>query len=633
MRIPTIFWISIALAAVILIGKSAITFNHAATDPSERSQAPSPNISLENRQTFAYNEFRHKPASQNAAQEGLYSTDLPENEQTALASAQKLLEAKNSEEYKKMRQQWQGNEKEMARWIFFDAEAKILEGKTHEAAEILESSRFKGQEENDRLLRLAGLYIVENPQRALAYLSEAVQNEPENPDLHLFKASLNEALNQNRLAAIAYVSSIKFDANNPHRREMLADFYLRTKQYPQALAILQDTMDSPSLDSIWLKAAFWTRVAFPFKIQGKEQEIPGGRLKNLAAHILSLPEGIYWNEQAFSQIPGNQNFLSQQQETFWLQLLSSLKTGKEKKALTFLLENPFQYDSWAPDLEKGLITLLNFRLYQNEGGNRSLSFLLPQDGNVETPAQLLQLLAGLSETPPEQLASAIPYQLHDLLLNQEAFVVPFLAMGWNEAALQLHTMKQIPEHYPQWVALSLAKAISQNRDSKTALIFAQEQPPSSPLSLTLAELALEAGEERLAFETLKEIYTKNDESGKRAALILGQFLAEHHNPADAKKALAAQPSLAEEPAAKEILARIAIQQGDLNSAHALYLQIEKESSEAKSFLAQKAFADKDWTKARILTESLLKNHPGNPGLEENLMKIKAEEQSARRSGI
>ena len=636
MRIAKIFWISISLTVTVLIGYSVINFDHNAVGSSEGKKDPyslsnTPKQDIPN--SIGLNESYYKIPPQHLGmdnpQEKSISTDIPKNEQTTLASGEKLLEANNIEEYERLRKEWQGKEKEISRWVFLDAQALILDGKTQDAVKLLESSHFKGKDESDRLVRLAGLSIIENPQQALVYLSDAVQNEPQNPDLHLFKASLSEALKQNRLAGGAYLSAVKQDSDNPHRREMLADFYLRSRQFPQALAILEDTLQPPSLDSIWLKTAFWNRMAIPVHTQWKEQDIPPGSLKNLAGYILALPPGVYWNEQTFAQLSDKKNYLSQQQETFWLQLLSALKNGQEKNALTLLLENPFQNDSWAPDLEKGLKALLHYRLFQKENGSQTLASLLPLNGNAETPMQLLQLLAALSETPPEQLHSAIPYQLHDFLLGEEAFVIPFLAIEWTEAALQLHRLKKIPENYPQWVAVSLAKAIKQNRDSKTALSFALEQPTSNALSLVLAELALETGEERLAFDTLKEIYTKNDESGKRAALILGQFLAEHNNPEDAKKALTAQPSLAEEPAAKEILARIALQQGDQNGAHSLYMQIEKESSEAKSFLAKKAFADKDWTKARILTESLLKNYPGNPQLEENLTRIKVEEQKLK----
>ena len=201
-----------------------------------------------------------------------------------------------------------------------------------------------------------------------------------------------------------------------------------------------------------------------------------------------------------------------------------------------------------------------------------------------------------------------------------------MAAGWNEAAIQLHAVKDFPSTFPSWLAVSFAEALNQNRDAEVALGFASAQKPSSALSLLIAELALANKDKQKAFEVLKGIYTTNDTSGRKAALMLGQFLMEHDNPQDAKKALLAQPALADDAAAKELLARIAVQEGDIEKAAELYSTLETQSSEAKSFLARKAYADKDWTRARKLTEALLLEFPDNPTLQDNLKKIALEEK-------
>ena len=108
--------------------------------------------------------------------------------------------------------------------------------------------------------------------------------------------------------------------------------------------------------------------------------------------------------------------------------------------------------------------------------------------------------------------------------------------------------------------------------------------------------------------------------------MLGQFLMDHDNAQDAKKAILAQPSLVENPTARELLARIAIQEGDFKKAESLYQGIEDSSSEAKSFLARQAFANKNWSRARKLTESLVEQYPDNEILLNNLKKIIAEEK-------
>lgn len=517
-------------------------------------------------------------------------------------------------------------EKEQSRWVFLDAQSKLIDGKEKEAIAILQAHPLKGKDETDRLLRLAALYVAEDPKNAWNYLSEAAKNDPKNPDIHTFKASLEESLNQDQIANTNYINAIHYDPENPYRREQLADFYLRTGKYQQALEILEDTMSAPSLDSIWLKTLFWNLVTIPAKESWNKEDIPQGPLKNFVSYILTLPNGIYWNEQAFIKLPNYQIFLNTRQETFWLQLLSSLKNDQEEAALRLLNENIFQYVSWSTDLEKSLKTLLSYRILQKTNPSPALSSVFPRDGDVENPQQLLQLLSRLSEIPSEQLPAAIPLHLQDFLLSKEAFSIPFLAIGWTEAGIQLHALEKIPDSFPSWIAEAITKAINQNRNSKAALAFALFQKPSSSLSLLIAKIALQTDEKQIAFNSLKQIYTKNDESGRLAALILGQFLVAHDNLTDAKKALLSQPSLAKDIAARELLARIALQEGDLKKAYLLYLELEKESAEAKSFLARKAFMDKEWTRARELTESLLKELPENPQLTDNLQKIIAEEK-------
>lgn len=566
-------------------------------------------------------------ATDNQNQLVLLYNQFPEtvesNEHASLAIADSLIETQNTLKYNILRSQWHGKEKEKTRWIFLDAQAKILEGNNNEAAQLLEANHFRGKDETDRLVRLAALYIIEDPKRSWKYLDEATKNDPKNPDLRTFKASLGESLNHD-IANADYIVAIQYDPENPYRREQLADFYLRSRQYLQALEILQDTMSAPSLDSIWLKTVFWNNIVLPHKATWNVQDLPPGGLKDLVNYLLALPSGIVWDEHAFAMLPDHELYLNTRQETFWLQLLSALKSGQEEIALKLLDDNIFHYVSWAPDLEKGLKTLLHFRILQEANPNKGLSSIIANNGDAENPQQLLQLLSSLSEVPAEQLSSAIPYHLQELLLGKEAFTMPFVAVGWTEAAIRLHALEKLPDTIPGWVAVAITNAIKQNRGSKAALAFAMNQKATSALSLLVAEIALDADEKHTAFNALKSIYTKNDAHGQKAALMLGQFLVEHKNLPDAKKALLTHASLSNDTSAKEILARIALQEGDLNKAYLLYFEIENTSSEAKSFLAKKAFADKDWSRARKLTEALLKEYPKNPTLTDNLQRIIAE---------
>ncbi|MCB1119392.1 MAG: hypothetical protein KDK65_05475, partial [Chlamydiia bacterium] len=94
--------------------------------------------------------------------------------------------------------------------------------------------------------------------------------------------------------------------------------------------------------------------------------------------------------------------------------------------------------------------------------------------------------------------------------------------------------------------------------------------------------------------------------------------------AEAKNAILVNPKLASDVRGQELFARIAMIEGNHELADRLYANIEEESTEAKSYLARRAFAQKNWTKARQLTEELLQQYPSNVTLRENLEKIAQE---------
>ena len=74
---------------------------------------------------------------------------------------------------------------------------------------------------------------------------------------------------------------------------------------------------------------------------------------------------------------------------------------------------------------------------------------------------------------------------------------------------------------------------------------------------------------------------------------------------------------------------MALLENDQLLADKLYSDIEKESTEAKSYLARKAFTEKNWKRAQELTESLLKLYPNNELLRDNYKKIMEEQQKQK----
>lgn len=553
-------------------------------------------------------------------------------EHSSITVAKAILANHQTDAYKKIRQNWKGREREKEQWFFLDAEALVSEGNQSAASSLLCSRSFEGEAETERLVRLALIHLVEDPKLSWKYLTEASQKDPENACLNSFKAALLESANKRDMALNEHISAIQKDPENPLLREELADFYLRTCQYSSALKILQDSLSEPSLDSIWLKTLFWNRVIQPVKYRWSADNIPQGDLKPLIEYLVALPPGIFWNSEAFQRLPNAENYLANHQETFWLRLLMALKNGSEQEAFDLLQQNSFQTISCKPELESNLKTILAYRIAQqkqeaNISDLPSHTLGLTNHTTEDGPQKFLDNLALLSSVPISQITMAeLSKDFQEVITSKEAFTATFLAAGWDEAALQLHALPILPSSFPGWISYALTEAIDRNKGKAQAIQFALKQTPTPELNLLISQLSIAAKQPEIAIGQLKNLYKRNDPIGIDAAKLLSKIYLEQGDNNAAKEAILAQPNLANELASKEILARIALQSGDIIAANTLYLNLEKESSEAKSYLARKAFADKDWKRAKFLTQELIKIHPNNDVLKENLHKIDIEEQ-------
>jgi predicted Zn-dependent protease len=151
----------------------------------------------------------------------------------------------------------------------------------------------------------------------------------------------------------------------------------------------------------------------------------------------------------------------------------------------------------------------------------------------------------------------LSYDMEALLRSDEAYSAIFLSFGWNEPAIALHKLQYIPDNFPDFVALDLTKALRSYQGERAALEFASKQKTT----VNLAEQI------------------------------------------------------------QEMNARVALQEGNQKLAEKIYETIADNSFEAKSYLARKAFRERDFSKAQLLTEEMLKKYPDNQLLLENLKKI------------
>ncbi len=564
-------------------------------------------------------------------------------ENAAIDIAHAYLASGRIKDFETLRDKWKGKETEKSKWFLLDGEKLIVDGKHDEAIKFFKSQTLKGEDETSRLLHLAWLTVTVNPQQAWDYLTEAHTKDPKNPAIRIYRARLLEAAGKTALALSEYIAAVQTAPNNLALRDQVGDFFRRYHQYAQAVNVWTESLTKkPESEFLWIKAWFWNKVASPLpKFDWAGSLPPEGPLKPLLSYDVKLSPAQYWDESAFEKIPNYMSFLRDQQSTFWLRLIQALKDKNEKAALELLKFNAFQKTSWDSDLETALKWILTYRAtnsfkletVKSESTNNPQKIIKgPESAILAKPAFFTQIetLADQAERDPSKPLE-LPNDLKQLILSDEVFAATFLASGWIETALQLHHLAVIPASFPDWVAYGMTQAYRYNRGIQEALSFATQQKQTPLLSLLEAELLIASGSPDAGLDKLQMLATDESDIGLRAAWIISLLYIDKKDFTKARDIINAHPKLAQSLVGKETLARIALLEGNDQLATLLYSAIEKESAEAKSFLARKAFLEKNWKKARELTEQLLLQYPTNTLVRQNLEKIVQEEQKEKQA--
>lgn len=544
-----------------------------------------------------------------------------DNEKAVLIVADTYITTGRPEDYQKIRSRWAGRSKRKSAWVMLDADRLLMEGERDEAISLLKSQSFNGKADTGRLVRLALLVAEKDPKEAWEFLTEAYKKDPHNADVRSYRARLLEKVGKDELALAEYIAATQTAPKDPFLREQLADFHLRRGNSSQALQLWSQNLKDNPLDTVWLNAFFWNRVLSPISFDWSAEKPPEGTRKPLLNYLTRLQPGDYWDEQTFSALQNEEPYLQKEQATFWLRLLQALKSGDEDQAWTLLQDNPFEEQSWAPDLERALKQVTTYRRMG------VLSLGSEGDQGIQRSAHpFFAQLNFLAEQPQNNILEVIPSHFHELLISDDAYTALFLAAGWNEAALQFNTMTIVPEGYPSWMAYGLSEALRKNRSTLQSLEFATLQDETPAVNLLVGELLIDEGEANAGLDKLEPLLKENSDVGYRASWLSCLACVEREEYERAKKIIGGQPRLQRSVNGQEVLARIALLEGNPKVADQLYTAIEADSNEAKSYLARKAFADRDWHRAKELTQALLKSHPNNEVLLGNLQRISEKQQ-------
>lgn len=553
------------------------------------------------------------------------SRDFDDDEEASLLVADLLIKANRPADYEQLRDRWKGRETKMDIWFVLDADRLLIEGKRSDALQFLQTHTFEGTNDTGRLIRLALLNVKDNARQAWEYLAQAYAKDPTNPEIRSYRARLLEAVDKPALALTEYIGAAQADAKNLYYQDQLAEFYRRHNRYDLALAVWKANLTAPDSDFIWLKAWFWSHTVVSIGINWNEIKPPEGRLKPFLEYLIALKPGTFWDAAKFRDLPNAHNYLQTLQATFWLRLLNACQNSNENEAWELLQFNPFSIQSWDRDLEILLRKVLTYRKIGTFSIDEPAAQAVATDKDVKNKpvhpyyTEIDKLSAKGAE--PSKMSSS----LEKLIQSKLAIPSCFLASGWLEAALALNTPSIIPADFPDWVAFGYTQAIRQSRGVQAALEFATKQTPTPPLQLLIGELLIASGSPDAGVEQLKNLASQDTDVGFRAAWLLGLLYIEQKQYDLAKQIIASQPRLAKDTSGKEMLARVAILEGKNDLADKLYGELEDKSLEAKSYLARKAFLEKNWKRARDLTEALLREYPTNTLLRENLQHISEEE--------
>ena len=538
---------------------------------------------------------------------------ITNQEAASLQVSRALLRIGDLERFDKLRAGWRGREGSPAAWFEVDVDILLLRGKRDEAIQQLNSRTFEGAADCGRLLRLALVNLPGDPKAASHYLDRAVSLDPRNPEVHLHRGRMFENAGMYPTANLEYSAAFAANTNNAYFRDQLAEFYRRTGNYDRALLTWASGLSRPSAsDSMWERTWFWSRVARTIKLDWAALEPPPGLFEPFVRYLLGLPPGTFWDEAQFGKLPAR-HYEEVLQETYWLRLLDALKAGRETDAMKLIETNRFRRGSYHLELESALVRVLNFRKTGEVKFPAGVTIQL-NEAPPKTRHQLFELLDSVTKNPGAKL----PENTERLLRGPDAFAAIFLAAGWAEAALQLPHPEVVPDNYPEWVGFGFTQALRLNRGNGAALDYAAKQKASPVLEMLAADILIADGRIGDAIIRLTPLAAKDSEDGVRAASTIAETYLRLKQYDEARAAVTAQPRLERSTGGQELLARIAARQGDKATADKIYASIEAASDEAKDYLAQQAIAQKNWPRARQLTEALLQKYPDRPNLRANL---------------
>lgn len=366
------------------------------------------------------------------------------NEKTALKLGRTQTETGRIESFETLRKAWRGREISKHSWVMLDIEALFKESRAPEALALLERSWFSKSYEPVRLARLACAKAHASRDDAAALVVKALEGKPIQAEAYFWAAMTWERLGRTANALENFRQAMKRAPRDPFIRERAADFCCRHGKLDSGLRLLREGLVPPSIDSLWTRFLFWTRVVHPMPAALDGRTPPPGPLQPLIQFMLGLPHECFWDERSFHRIAERSPSLESRPEVHWLRVLEALRLRQESHARWLLSFERSGWESWHPAFERALLRIVLFRQMESVGLLKNDE--LATEPVHETTHPFFQSLDELARNPVMMLSP----QLDVFLRSDFIYSAACLAAGWKNAATRLHPPGHLPADAPDW---------------------------------------------------------------------------------------------------------------------------------------------------------------------------------------
>lgn len=535
-------------------------------------------------------------------------------EQADLVLAREALWNRDFETGTSLTERWKGRSAFPGRWTLLSADLLLARGENEQARKLLEAAELLGEESSLRYARLA-LIDFREPWKAMESIDEGLRAAPKNAELLSFRAQIQEAAGRVADARLDYVAAVLSEPASPLYRDVLANFQLRTGEPSNAADSWRDAAQATGLGIYAFKAWFWSKIC-GIPLSRPLPEINQAGWKEVMEEVGNLPDGAFTTIKLNHAIAGIRG-PPQRPEAVWLDVLEAIRKADWKSATEQLdLGFPQSAQAMAP----GLATRLLANLAAVSGGSPQVAL-----AGRDLPGLSPEAHPFLREFDDwKRSNSTEDDSFSRWLANPASLVATLFAHGWHGAALDVAGGANLApvSDAPAWFDFGYARCLLVREGPAAARRWLESLPVlTAAAELTLAEILLTGGDMELGMEKLATLAVTESPHAGRAAWTLALAELDRSNTAEARRWVEASPELRASVSGKEILARAALAEGNLDETLRIYGELGEESVDAMIYLSKQAFAQKDWQQARKWTGALARRFPAEPQFRKNLLRI------------